>query len=395
MKAFSRIFKNSRKDALRSQECESERTNTVNKSENNSGCTREHSSPDPVSGTPIDSAELADIIAKHGHAPATAWLERERYHVWRPSSPQSSAGSFLPIQGYLCADGWVFAWGSPIVPEKKEDEIRRVAIAFVEWVQSHHLRPVYCCVDAELEDILGNMGWSTVHCINEDVIDAEHVLELTSEDDKGGHGPMVKDLKKNLRRAARAKIEVVRINREEWTQELREEVEAGIEEWKKNRKGLQLAATSFDPWLDFENRLYWVAKKGEKLVGILILTPAGDSYVIKNCVSFPDAPKGTSERLIHDGLQDLDNKREQGGSMSVTFNISAAGDLEPTRNISGWKFTWLSQTYRNVSKGANLLQRSDFRRKFDASKEPMFVCYLTEDGFGWDGIETLLRLLRR
>ncbi|KAI6046325.1 hypothetical protein EDC04DRAFT_2558186 [Pisolithus marmoratus] len=355
--------------------------------------------PDPACGTHIDSAELADIIAKHGHAPATAWLERERYHIWRSSPTQPpSTGSFLPIQGYLYADGWVFAWGSPIMAERKEEEIRRVAMAFVEWAQSHHVRPVYCCVDTELEDILGNMGWSTVQCINEDVIDAEHVLELTSEDDKGGHGSMVKDLKKNLRRAAKANIEVVRIDHEEWTQDLRDEVDAGIEAWKRNRKGLQLAATSFDPWLDFRNRIYWVAKKDGKLVGILILTPAGDSYVIKNSVSFPDAPKGTSERLIHGVLQDLHAKHERegkGGSVSVTFNISAAGGLEPARNISGWKFTWLSQTYRNVSKGANLLQRSDFRSKFDASKEPMFVCYPTEDGFGLDGIETLLKLLRR
>lgn len=124
----------------------------------------------------------------------------------------------------------------------KEEDIRTVAMAFVEWAQSHDLRPVYCCVNAELEDILGDMGWSTVHCINEDVIDAEHVLELTSEDDKGGHGSMVKDLKKNLRRAAKANIEVVRINHEEWTQEMRSEIEAGIEEWKSHRKGLQLAA---------------------------------------------------------------------------------------------------------------------------------------------------------
>ncbi|KAI6113509.1 hypothetical protein EV401DRAFT_2058689 [Pisolithus croceorrhizus] len=335
-------------------------------------------------------AQLADIIAKHGHAPATAWLERGRYRIWRPSSPQPSARSFLPIQGYLYANGWVFAWGGPIVAGGKEEDIRTVAMAFVEWAQSHYLRPVYCCVNAELEDILGEHGM--------DVIDAEHVLELTSEDDKGGHGSMVKDLKKNLRRAAKANIEVVRINHEEWTQEMRSEIEAGIEEWKSHRKGLQLAATSFDPWLDFDNREYWVARKSGKLVGILILTPVNHSYVIKNCVSFPDAPKGTSERLIHDALQDLHDELEKEGregSISVTFNISAAGDLEPTRNISGWKFTWLSQTYRNVSKGANLLQRSDFRSKFDATKEPMFVCYPTEDGFGLDGIETLLKLLRR
>ncbi|KAG6330798.1 hypothetical protein ID866_8290 [Astraeus odoratus] len=343
--------------------------------------------PDPAEGTPIDTAELSDIIAKHGHAPATAWLEKERYRIWRPSGGgsksrdtadrASSEPSFLPVQGYLHAGDWVFGWGGPIVDAPPDSESRRkvledTATEFTAWVQAHDLWPVYCCVDRELEDILGNMGWSTVSCVNEDVMDPEHVLELTSEADKGGHGSMVKDLKKNLRRAERADVTVTKVPREEWTDELRKEVEEGIAAWKAQRKGVQLAA----------------------VVGVLILTPAGDSSIIKNCASFPDAPKGTSERLIHSVLQDVHDEHGQGRA-PVTFNLSAAGDLEPTRNISGWKFTWLRNTYRNVSKGANLLQRSNFRSKFDASQEPMFVCYPTEDGFGLEGVETLLRMLRR
>jgi len=136
------------------------------------------------------------------------------------------------------------------------------------------------------------------------------------------------------------------------------------------------------------------------VVGVLILTPAEGSYIIKNTAQFPDAPKGTTERLIHTVLRALreQHSREGGdakrGDLSVTFNISAAGDLEPTRNISGWKFTWLNKTYTNVSHGTNLLQRHEFRRKFDAAAKPMFVCYPTEDGFGLDGVEKLLKLLR-
>lgn len=181
--------------------------------------------------------------------------------------------SFLPVQGYLHTNTWVFAWGSPLVSGTAA--LKPTLTRFITWVQSHDLRLVYCCVPEEIEELLADMGWSTVSCISEDVIDPQHVLEMTQEDDEGGHGSMVKDLKKNLRRAERANVEVKRILRQDWSEDLRREIEDGIAAWKQTRKGLQLAAvrtidpyiinytehrqTSFDPWLDFENREYWVA----------------------------------------------------------------------------------------------------------------------------------------
>ncbi|KAH7909510.1 hypothetical protein BJ138DRAFT_1010655 [Hygrophoropsis aurantiaca] len=388
----------------------------------------------------IDPSELADLIANYGNSTSTAWLEKERYRTWRPSPSPTSKSSFPPVQGYLEANGWVFAWGSPIISDRSA--LKPTAEAFIRWVSSQDLRPVFCCVDVELEEILAGMGWSTVSCINEDVIDPEHVIELTmgGEDVEVNNGTtgMVKDLKKNLRRAERANVQVEEVKREDMGDEVKKELAEGIEAWKKSRSGLQLAATSFDPWLDFEHRRYWVARVDTKAVGIIILTPVQDSYVIKNAVSFPKAPKGTSEALIFTALKDLRDERASGntddvdqtdrqadqgqsqsqnngaaedsdkaqqeashrrdsrtGHMSVTFSISAAGDLKPTKNVSGWKFTWLNKTYSNVSQGTGLLNRSDFRSKFDSEREPMFVCYPTEDGFGLDGIETLLKLLRR
>jgi hypothetical protein len=142
--------------------------------------------------------------------------------------------------GGLNADSLVFAWGSPLVSDNTA--LKPTTEALIQWVQSHDLRLVYCCVDAELEHVLGGMGWSTLSCINEDVIGPEHILELTREDDKGGHGSMAKDLKKNLRRAEKAEVEVKRILREDWSDELKCEIEDGISAWKQSRKGLQLAA---------------------------------------------------------------------------------------------------------------------------------------------------------
>ena len=198
--------------------------------------------PDPIDGNgySIDSAELASLVAQYGHAPATAWLERERYRIWRPTDPIPSS-SFLPIQGYLHAIDWVFAWGIPLVSNKAA--LKPAMMQFIAWVQSHKLHLVYCCVPEEVEELLADMGWCTISCINEDVIDPGHILEMTQGDDKGGHGSMVKDLKKNLRRAERANVEVKRIPRQDLSGDLRREIEEGIGAWKSARKPrLQLAA---------------------------------------------------------------------------------------------------------------------------------------------------------
>ncbi|KAF8841728.1 hypothetical protein BDN67DRAFT_996059 [Paxillus ammoniavirescens] len=205
--------------------------------------------------------------------------------------------SFLPVQGPLVSDNAA---------------LKHTIEAFIQW----------------LERVLGGMGWSTLSYIN------EHVLELTREE-------------KNLRRAEKA--------------EIGREIEDGISE-----RSLAGFSTSFDPWLDFENWEHWVAHKDSKAT-LLSLASVEGSYIIKNTTQFPDAPKGTTERLIYTVLRDLREQysREGGyakrGDLLVTFDISVAGDFEPTKNISGWKFTWLNKTYTSVSHGTNLLQRHEFR----------------------------------
>lgn len=355
----------------------------------------------PSDETSVDLNELADIVAKHGNSSSTAWLETDRYRTWRPTK-EIKQSSFPPIQGYLEASDYIFAWGNPIVSDPAA--LKPTIEAFIDWVKSKKAKPVFCCVNSDVDEILASMGWATVSCINEDIVDAEHVYELTHENAEtsdDGNAGMVKDMKKNLRRADKADIKVEEIKGDMWTDEVKKEIDDGVAAWKKNRSGLQLAATDFLPWLDFEHRRYWLARHEGKAVGIIIISPVRDQFVIKNAVSFPKAPKGTSEQLIHQALIDLRNERSENGDnpdvgdISVTFSISAASTLKPTKNISGWKFTWLNKTYTNVSSSAGLVNRGDFRSKFDSKREPMFVCYSGEDGFGLDGIETLIKLLRR
>lgn len=102
---------------------------------------------------------------------------------------------------------------------------------------------------------------------------------------------------------------------------------------------------------------------------MLILTRIhGDSWQIKNCVSFPSAPKGTSEDLIYTALRDLHEEEVRGGlcgdpdkHVTATFGITASDEINPVENLSGWKVTWLSKTYSRIAKTAGLTRRGDFR----------------------------------
>jgi len=129
------------------------------------------------------------------------------------------------------------------------------------------MHPVWACVDRDLEEILGNeYEWRTVSCIYEDYIDPAHVIELTSPEAKGQEGQhVIKDLKKNLMRAEKYKVEIKEKKLGEWTDEEKAAVEDGIARWKASRSGIQIASTTLQPWLDAEHRRYWVAKQEGKV----------------------------------------------------------------------------------------------------------------------------------
>jgi hypothetical protein len=103
-------------------------------------------------------------------------------------------------------------------------------------------------------------------------------------------------------------------------------------------------------------------------VGFIILTPIhGNTWQIKNAISFPDAPRGTSELLIYTALKDLHEQGQQNDGYhkqepaSITFGITAADEMEPVENLSGWRVTALAKFYSKVAYTTGLLRRGEFR----------------------------------
>jgi hypothetical protein len=141
-------------------------------------------------------------------------------------------------------DPYIFAWGNPLVSHPAA--LRPTAAAFKEWAAAQGLRVVWSCVDQDLEHVLAEppFEWSTVTCIYEDIVDPAHVLRLTSPEvvGKEGGASVVKDLKKNLRRAERADVKVREVLNDEWERDDKRAVEDGVRDWVKSRSGLQIAS---------------------------------------------------------------------------------------------------------------------------------------------------------
>jgi hypothetical protein len=189
-----------------------------------------------------DKAGIAELIAQYGSSSATSWLEFARYKIWRPTVPIPQS-SFPPVQGYLRSDPFVFAWGNPIVSDPAA--LEATCAAFIDWAKSQKLRPIWLCVDGQMEKVLGGQGskfaWSALSCIVEDFLDPRSVVELAHSH---GGGSEVKDFKKNLRRAERENVRVREVQPEQWTDEMKRQVEEGIVNWKKSKTGVQIASVS-------------------------------------------------------------------------------------------------------------------------------------------------------
>jgi len=110
------------------------------------------------------------------------------------------------------------------------------------------------------------------------------------------------------------------------------------------------------------------------MVGIEILTRTGPlSWQIVESITFPHAPKGTFEMLIHAALRDLQSEQanifEESASpiedankrLRVSFGITAADHLTAGHNVSGWNVSVLSTTYHAVSAISGLIKLGKYR----------------------------------
>ena len=306
------------------------------------------------------------LIANYGDATNTSWLD-ERYAVWRHKKTGAAVG-------YAQDNGYALVMGNPLCDPR---QYAPVIADFLEFLRAEQdLRPLWLLVSAEVEAILSaKLGWNSMSCVAEERVPVDEA----------------KRVKKKERQAEEAGVTVHVLDKGEPVPEaLRIQCDKRIVDWKASRRGRQVHMTEVQPWLDLPHRQFVWAEDADGTVAALIvlhdLAPAHGCQ-IKFALNFPGAPHGTIELAIARAISHL----ASAGIKTVTFGAGATQDMEFGPNLQGTlRAKILSRTYRTVAEQLRLHQKTEFREKFGAVEDPVYICY-PHMGLGVSGARTLIK----
>lgn len=311
-------------------------------------CDTRHPKPEGVDEYPLEK-----LIANYGDATNTSWLD-ERFEIWR--HPTTSAAV-----GYVRQDNkFAMVAGDPLCDPSQSDEIVKAFVKFVE--KDLKLTPVWMLVSESVQEVLGrNLGWRTLTCVEEQRVDA----------DKHAAGP-------HGREARKVEREGIKIHELRPDEDFIKRADASIEKWKQNRAGKkQVHLTEIRPWIDMEHRRYFVAekeveedgKKTTKVMSMVVFAQLAPrhGWQVKWALDFPGTPPGIIEATVLTALAAV--------SGPVTFGAGVSEKLVPGAHLGGVRAKFLAKTYDTVVKSLRLHKKSEFRDKFGAYGEPVYVCY--------------------
>ncbi|OTB08663.1 hypothetical protein M426DRAFT_7392 [Hypoxylon sp. CI-4A] len=273
--------------------------------------------------------ELGKLIANYGDATNTSWLN-DRFEIWR--HPTGAAVGFVRQSGKFAMTA-----GDPLCDMR---QYREVIPSFVNYIRNDlHLTPVWMLVSEQVQQVLGDkLGWRTLSCVEEQRVNADDHQNSANQRD--------------TRRVQREGImvhEVVEPN-----DEFIQRADEAIQEWQSQRQGSgkQVHLTEVRPWVDREHRRYFAAEKEGK---------------VKWALDFPSAPNSTIEVLVETALSAV--------SGPVTFGAGVSEKLTPGAQLKGVRAKFLANTYDVIVKNLKLGGKAQFREKFGALGELIYICY--------------------
>ncbi|KAK7736679.1 aspartate--tRNA ligase dps1 [Cytospora paraplurivora] len=300
----------------------------------------------------MDEFPLEKLIANYGDATNTSWLD-DRFEIWRHTT-----GAAV---GYVRQDNkFAMVAGDPLCDASQTEEVVRAFITFVE--KELKLTPIWLLVSESVQEVLGRgLGWRTLTCVEEQRVDA----------DKHAAGPKGREARKVER-------EGIKIHELRPDDDFKARTDVAIEKWMASRKGKkQVHLTEIRPWVDGDHRRYWAAEKevhedGKKTTSVMAMVVLAQlaprhGWQVKWALDFPGTPSGVIEATIMTALAAV--------SGPVTFGAGVSERLVPGAHLGGVRAKFLAKSYDTIVKSLRLNKKSEFREKFGAYGEPVYVCY--------------------
>lgn len=321
-----------------------------------------HPEADTTKPHPNDTMpELEKLIANYGDASNTSWLD-DRFELWR--HPTGAA------VGYVKQDKFIMVTGDPLCDKKQYAEICQEFVKFVTG--ELNLTPVWMLVSYEVQHILATeLGWRTLSCTEEQRVDTDK--------HKSTAGP----------KARRVEREGVKIHEVKPDADFIKRAEPAIEEWKsaRNNKGKQVHMTEVRPWVDTAHRRYFAAEKDGKVLSMVVLAQLAPrhGWQVKWALDFPNSVNGAIEVLVEYALSSVTGQ--------VTFGVGVSEKLTPGEHLHGIRARFLASTYNSIVDSLGLRKKADFRSKFGALGEEVYICY-PKHGVGLRDLQQIIKFFQ-
>jgi nondiscriminating aspartyl-tRNA synthetase len=303
----------------------------------------------------IDFQPVEKLIANYGDATNTSWLE-PRTEIWRDDYTGAAVG-FVPV------DGYAITVGDPLC---HQSQYMKTMTAYLKYIKKErNLKPLWLLVGGPVEETLATkFNWRTFSVTGEQRVDPVH---NPAEKDS--------DVQRKIRHAEK---EGVKITDYELGSpppaDIKQKVDARVEDWLKNRKGKQVHLTNIHPWQDEEHRQYHIAYTPDGIICAFVamaqLSP-DHGWQVKYSLDFPGAPGGSIEYIVTHALKMVG----AGGATTVTFGGGASSKFSPGHNVKGTRVKVLSRAYHAIASELKLTNKTEFREKLGAIDDPSYICY--------------------
>lgn len=312
---------------------------------------------------------LEHLVANYGDATSTSWAD-ERYRVWRDQNT-GAAVSYVPSHGYAIIPG------NPLCDPR---QYNKIVFQFLRWLRSQtKLKPIWILCTSDIEDILGEkLGWRTLSCVAEERVDPMRNLAASDH-----------EVSRKIRHAENEGVKIISVPSDQpIPEDLKNRIDARINDWLANRKGVQVHLSHITPWRDQEHRQYFysVDRQGNicSFVVLAQLSP-WNGMQVKYSLDFPNSVSGSIEYIVTHAIQTA----AKSGVKTLTFGGGATAHLTPGHNMNHAKAKVLQTTYDAIVKQFRLNRKSEFRAKLGAHEDPVYIAY-PKHGLGTKGIRAIL-----
>jgi aspartyl-tRNA synthetase len=303
----------------------------------------------------IDLQPIEKLIANYGDATNTSWLE-PRTEIWRDENTGAAVG-FVP------QDGFAITVGDPLC---HQSQYLKTMAAYLKYIKKErNLKPLWLLVGPASEEVLATkFNWRTFSVTGEQRVDPVH-----NPADKDS------DVQRKIRHAEKEGVKITDYPiGSPPPQDVKQKVDARVEDWLKGRKGKQVHLTNIHPWQDEEHRQYSVSYTPDgticSFVAMAQLSP-DHGWQVKYSLDFPGAPGGSIEQIVTHALKQVAGT----GATSVTFGGGASSKFSPGHNVKGTRVKVLSRAYQAIATELKLTNKTEFREKLGAVDDPSFICY--------------------